>query len=88
MAQVSVVVLNGEFSPRRISALKIVHSYYGKRTHRAGVGRRAPADGQSAFKNRRMPCGSVSALHADRLELATREMVRSRSGHKELLCET
>jgi len=30
MAQVRVAVLNGEFSPRRISALKIFDSGYGK----------------------------------------------------------
>ncbi|SOE54386.1 hypothetical protein SAMN05446635_0712 [Burkholderia sp. OK233] len=42
MAQVRVAVLNGEFSARRISALKIVASGYGKRIGPVSAGGRRP----------------------------------------------
>jgi hypothetical protein len=45
MVQVRVAVLNGEFSPRRICALKIADSGCGK-MHRASVSRRALANEQ------------------------------------------
>ncbi|MEJ8797466.1 hypothetical protein WKR88_14340 [Trinickia caryophylli] len=40
MAQVRVAFSNSEFSPRRISALKIAASRYGNRIGAAPVGRR------------------------------------------------
>lgn len=44
MAQVRFAVLNGEFSPRRISALKIADSGYGKGIGPASAGGHLPTD--------------------------------------------
>jgi hypothetical protein len=44
MVQVRVAVLNGEFSPRRISALKIADSGYGKCIGPASAGGYSPTD--------------------------------------------
>jgi hypothetical protein len=44
MAQVRVAILNGEFSPRRISALKIAASRHGKCIVTASPGRHRPTN--------------------------------------------
>ena len=44
MAQVRVAVLNGEFSPRRISTFKTADRGYGKCTGPASAGGRRPTD--------------------------------------------
>jgi hypothetical protein len=44
MAQVRVAVLNGEFSPRRITAFKIAGTGYGKGIGPASAGKQPPTD--------------------------------------------
>jgi hypothetical protein len=44
MAQVRVVVLNGEFSPRHISALEIAASHHDKCIEVASLGRHLPTN--------------------------------------------